>query len=147
MYDLVESAFDGWLVVVGLFFLRGFGPGPRSDISRTSPSRGVKFRLLVVGKADVRFGLVPHFAMGPITDVSSPTSSSGDFLVLRVDDVNGWFYIRGTEVRDVGVTSPSSGMWGRIFWNDINAVSGRDAVSTPSSFLAERTVVRPTRGR
>jgi hypothetical protein len=59
------------------------------------------------GGERVRLGLVPYFALGPITDVSSPASSGGDFLVFRMSDMDGWFDIRGSEIRDVGVTSPS----------------------------------------
>ena len=61
----------------------------------------------------MRFGLVPHFALGPITDVSNPASSGGDPLVFRVNDVDGWFDIRGVEIRNVGETTPSCRMPGR----------------------------------
>ena len=58
-------------------------------------------------KPDVRFGPVPHFALGPITDVSDPTSPSGDSLVFGMNDVDGWFDVRGLDIRDIGVASPS----------------------------------------
>jgi len=146
MYDLLEEVLDTRLVVVGLFFLGGFGMGPGSDVSRTSPSRGEEKFSLLVGTADVRLGLVPHFALGPIADVSSPASSSGDSLVLGVNDVDRWFDVGGVEVRDVGVTSPSYRVSSSVIRYTFGAVSGQYSVSTPSSFLAF-TVFRPTRGR
>jgi len=112
-------------VVVGLFFLRRFGLGPGSDISRTSSSRGVKLSLWV-GTRDVRFGLVPHFALGPGADVSNPAAPGGDSLIIRMSDVDGWFDVRGPDISDVGVTAPSSRVRGRdrIFRDGIDAISG-----------------------
>lgn len=63
--------------------------------------------MLWVGMTKVRLGMVPHFALGPIADVSNPTSSGGDSLVLWMSNVNGWFEVRGLEISDVSVTSPS----------------------------------------
>ena len=97
---------------IHLLFRWGFGLGPGTDVPRTSPSRGEKLSLRV-GAREVRLGLVPHFALGPITDVSNPASSGGDPLVFRVNDVNGWFDIRGVEIRNVGETTPSCRMPGR----------------------------------
>jgi len=94
-----------------LFFLADFGLGPGSDVSRTSPSRGEKVSLLM-GLFVVRLGLVPYFALGPIADVSSSTSPSGDQLVLGMNDVDGWFDVRRPELHDVGVASPSCRMSG-----------------------------------
>jgi len=82
-------------------FLGGFGLGPIADVSRTSPSRGINEVSLLVGESDVRLGPVPYFAPGPIADVSNPASSSGDSLVLGMNDVDGWFDVRGPEIRDV----------------------------------------------
>lgn len=87
-------------------FLGGFGLGPIADVSRTSPSRGVKEVCLLVGESDVRLGPVPDFALGPISDVSSPASSSGDSLVFGMSDVDGWFDVRGPEIRDAVKASP-----------------------------------------
>jgi len=107
MDDLFHNAIDANLVVVmSRFFLGGFGMGPGSDVPHASPSRGVKFSLRV-GVTNVSLGLIPHFALGSIADVSSPTSPGGDSLILRVGDVNGWFDVRGVEISDIGVTSPS----------------------------------------
>ena len=97
-----------------LFFLSGFGLGPGSNVSRTSPSRGEENFSLWLGNTDVRLRLIPHFALGPITDVSDPASSSGDPLVVGVDGVDGWFDIRGLEISDVGVTSPSRRVTGGV---------------------------------
>lgn len=100
----------------------------------------------------VRLGLVPHFALGSIADISNPASAGGDPLVLRMGDVNGWFDVRGVDLRDVGITSPSSRVIGRVketmvvFRDRFNAVRSRDPVSTPSSFQA-LSVLRATRGR
>jgi len=90
-----------------LFLLWGFGLGPGSDVTRSSPSIGEKLSLRV-GALDVRLGLVPHFALGPITNVSSPTSSGRDFLIVGVNDVDGWLEIRGSEFLNAGVTVPSN---------------------------------------
>jgi len=73
-----------------LFFFGGFGLGPGSDVSRTSPSRGEK-KFTLLGLFAVRLGLVPYFTLGPIADVSNPASPSGDQLVLGMNDVDGWF--------------------------------------------------------
>jgi len=100
-----------WKLKRYLFFLRGFGLRPGSDIARTSPSRGEKFSLWV-GTSEMRLGLVPHFAQGPIADVSNPTTSGGDSLIIRMNDMDGWFDIRGFEIRNVGVTAPSCRMPG-----------------------------------
>jgi len=139
MDDLLQEALDAGLVVMSLFLLRGFGLGPGSDVSRTTPSRGEKL-CLWVGTGDMRFGLVPYFALGPITDVSSPASSGGDPFIVWMDDVDGWFDIRGPKVRDVGVPAPSCrmGFLGHlaVFGDNIDAVNGQEPVSTPSSFLA-----------
>ena len=89
------------------FILTGFGLGPGSDVSRTSPSRGENF-ILMVGTTNVGLGLIPNFALGSIADVSSPASTGGDSLVLGVGNVNGWFDVRGTEIGDIGQTSPLS---------------------------------------
>ena len=62
----------------------------------------------------MRLGLVPYFALGPIADVSDPTSSSGDSLVVGMSDVNGWFDVRGPEIRDVGEASPSRRVSGSV---------------------------------
>lgn len=94
------------VVVVSRFVLGGFGLGPGTDISRTSPSGGLKF-MLGVGMAEVRLGLIPNFALGSIADVSGPTSPGGDSLVLRVGNVNGWFDVGRVEVSDIGITSLS----------------------------------------
>lgn len=91
------------------FVLGRFGLGPGSDVSRTTPSRGVKFSLWAE-MMNVRLGLIPHFALGSIADVSNPASAGGDSLVLRMGDVNGWFEVRGFEISDICVTSPSCGM-------------------------------------
>jgi len=90
-----------------LFILWGFGLGPGSDVTRSSPSRGEKLSLRV-GAFEVRLGLIPHFALGPITNVSSSTSSGGDSLVVGVNDVNGWLDIRGPELLNAVVTVPSN---------------------------------------
>jgi hypothetical protein len=95
------------------FVLGGFGLGPGTDISRTSPSGGLKF-MLGVGMAEVRLGLIPNLAMGSIADVSGPASPGGDSLVLRVGNVNGWLDVRGVEISDVGITSPSCRVTGRV---------------------------------
>jgi len=148
MDDLLQDGFDARPVVVGLFILGGFGLGPGSDVSRTSPSRGEQF-LLWVGNSDVSFRLVPHFALGPITDVSNPAPSGRDSLVVRMNDVNRRFDVRGRDVRDIGVTSPACRVVRvrlRVFRNNIDAALGLDTVSAPSSFQAD-TVVRPTRSR
>jgi hypothetical protein len=90
--------------------IRGrLGLGPRSNIASTSPSRG-EYSYVGVGKSDVRLRVVPHFALGPIADVSDSTSSGGDPLVLRVDDMDRWFDVRGLEISDIGITSPSCRM-------------------------------------
>lgn len=57
---------------------------------------------------DVRFGLIPYFALGPVANVSSPTSSGGDSLALGMDDVDRRFDVGGPDFSDVGITSPSS---------------------------------------
>lgn len=62
----------------------------------------------------VRLGLVPHFALGSIADVSSPASPGGDSLVFGVGDVNGRFDVRGVEIIDVTQTSPSIRTIGRL---------------------------------
>jgi hypothetical protein len=153
MNDLVKNAFDAKLVgVMSRFVFGGFGLGPGTDISRTSPSRGIEEFCLHVGMTNVRLGVVPHFALGSIADISNPASAGGDPLVLRVGDVNGWFDVRGVEISDVGITSPSSRVIGRVkeitmvFRNRFNAVRSRNPVSTPSSFQA-LSVLRTTRGR
>jgi len=75
MNDLLEDALDAMLVVVvGPFFFGGFGLGPGSHVSRTSPSRGENGWLLG-GGSDVGFRLVLNFVLGPIANVSNPTSS------------------------------------------------------------------------
>ena len=51
-------------------------------------------------------GLVPHFALGPIANVSSPTSASGDHLVLGMNDMDGGLDVGGPEIRDVGKACP-----------------------------------------
>ena len=89
-----------------LFFLGSFGLGPGSDVSRTSPSGGEK-KFSFLGLFAVRLGLVPYFTLGPIADVSSSASSSGDQLVLRMNDVDGWFDVRGPERHDIAVASLS----------------------------------------
>jgi len=104
MYDIVQNAFDTGLVVVivGLaLFLGGFGLGPRSDVSRPSPSGGEKFTLGVRGSM-MGLGLIPHFALGSIPDISRSASTGGDSLVLGVNDMDGGFDVRGSEIRDVG---------------------------------------------
>jgi len=135
MDDLLDEIFDARLVVVGVgpVFLGRFGLGPIADVSRTSSSRGVN-EYLWGGKSDVGLGPVPYFALGPIADVSNPTSSSGDYLVLGMRDVNGYFDVRGPEVRDIGEASPCWRAWKRVFGNGISAVNGQVPVSTPSSF-------------
>lgn len=55
-------------------------------------------------------GLIPHFALGSIPDVSSSASTGGDSLVLGVNDMDGRLDVRGSEIRDVGVTSSSRGV-------------------------------------
>jgi len=149
MDDLLQGTLNAGLdvvvVVVGLIFLRGFGLGPGSDVSHTSSSRGVELRLKGLGKPDVRFGLVPHFALGPVADVSDPASSGRDLFMLRMSNVNGWLDVRGSEIRDVGITSSSNRMRVRVFRNAIDAISGQDTVSTPAALLA--TVLRLARGR
>ena len=90
-----------------LVFLWGFGLGPGSDVTRPSPSRGEKLSLKV-GALDVGFGLVPHFALGPITNVSSTTSSGGDSLVVGVNDVDGWLDIGGSKFLNAGVSALSN---------------------------------------
>jgi len=151
MDDLLEDALDARLVivVVGLFFLgaRGFGLGPIADVSRTSPSSRMNVPLLGGGKSDVRLGPIPYFALGPITNVSNSASSSGDSLVLGMNDVDGWLNVRGPEIRDVGEASPSCRVRKRVFGNDIYAVSGQDSVRAPSSFRANLTVFWSTRAR
>jgi len=115
MGDFVEDSFDAVglvIVVVGLILLWGFGLGPGADVSRTTPSGREKFTL-DVGMFEVRLGLIPHFTLGPITNVSSPASSGGDSLVLGVGDVNGWLDVRGLEISDVGITTPSGRVAGR----------------------------------
>jgi hypothetical protein len=94
----------------------------------------------------VRLGLVPHFALGPIANVSSPASASGDSLVLGMNDVDGGFDVRRPETNDAGIASPSWRVRYGILRDCIYAVSGHIPVSTPSSFLA-LTIVWPTRGR
>jgi len=91
-----------------------------------------------VGEFDVRLRLIPHFALGPIADVSDPTPSGGDPLVLRVDDMDRWFDVRGAEFSDIGITSPSyrvGAVRETIFRNGFDAVSGHPG-RTSSSFLA-----------
>ena len=61
-----------------------------------------------MGALDVRFGLVPYFALGPITNVSSSTSSGRDPLVVGVNDVDGWLNIKGSELLNAVVTVPSN---------------------------------------
>lgn len=160
-----------------LFFLRGFGLGPGSDVSRTSPSRGEK-KVSLLGLFAVGLGLVPYFALGPVADVSNPASSSGDQLVLGMNGVNGWFDVRGPELYDVGVASPSCRVSGsgkaaartqpreisnsmrkrlrfgrncsrkRVFGNDIYAVSVIGQVPVSTpSSFQAITVFWPTRGR
>jgi len=145
MDDLLQEVFDAKLVVVGLFFLRRFGLGPRSDISRTSPSRRIKLSIWV-GTREVGFGLVPHFALGPLANVPGSASTSGDFLMVRMSDVKGWFDVRGPDISDVGVTAPSGRVRDGILRNGVDAIRGQDTVSTPSSFQA-LTVLWLTRGR
>lgn len=102
MDDLVQDVLD---IDRMLFFFLGAGGG--SDVSRTSPSRGVKFSPWEGGTSDVRLGLVPHFALGPIANVSGPASASGDSLMLGMSDVDGGFDVGGSEIRDAGKASPS----------------------------------------
>jgi len=146
MDDLLEEVLDARLVVMGLFFLWGFGLGPGSDIPRASPSRGEEL-CLWLGTVNVRFGLIPHFAQGPVTNISNPASSGGDSLMLGMSDVDGWLDVRGSEIGDVGISTPSRRMLNGVFRNGVNAVSGQDTVSTPSSFQADLAVFRLTRGR
>jgi len=126
------------MLVVGLFVLRGFRLGPGSDVSRSSPSRGEKKFPLGLGTTDVRFGLVPHFALGPIADVSGPASPGGDPLVLWVGDVNGRLDVRGLDISDVGVTSPSGrvtvSVKRSVLKDGFNSVTRKDPVRTPPSF-------------
>lgn len=150
--NFVQNAFDAMRLMVlgmGLFVLGGFRLGPGSDVSRTSPSRGVNL-CLGVGASEVGFRLIPHFALGPIADVSSSASAGRDSLMLRVDNVDGWFNVRGPGLGDVGITSPPSRVMGvirmGIFKDGFDAVRGLDPVSTPSSFLAQLPVFRVTRG-
>ena len=88
---------------IHLLFRWGFGLGPGTDVPRTSPSRGEKLSLRV-GAREVRLGLVPHFALGPRSNVSNPTSSGGDPLVVGMNDMDGWLDIRGSELLDAWVT-------------------------------------------
>jgi len=97
MDDLVEDTLDARLVIVGPFFLGGFGLGPRPDVSRTSPSRGDNWWVLG-GGSDVGLRLVPHFALGPIANIPNPTSSGGDSLVVGMSVVDRWLEIRGPKV-------------------------------------------------
>jgi len=143
--DLLQEVPDIVLVVVRLVFLWGFGLGPGSDVTRSSPSRGEKLSLRV-GAFEVRFGLVPHFALGPITNVPSSTSSGRDFLVVGVNDVDGWLDIGGSELLNAVETVPSNRTRGREFRNDISSVTGLVTVSTPPTFLA-LAVLRPTGSR
>jgi hypothetical protein len=62
----------------------------------------------------VRLRLVPHFALGPVADVSSPASPGGDPLVVRVGDVNGRLDVRGSDISDICVTPPSCRVMGRV---------------------------------
>jgi len=62
----------------------------------------------------VRFGLVPHFALGPIANVSSPASSGGDSLVVGMNNVDGWLDIRGCDLLNAGVSAPSDGTSSRV---------------------------------
>jgi len=151
--DFVYDFFDAKLGVMMMrrFVLRGFGLGPGSDISRTSPSGGVKI-FLSIGEMDVRLGLIPHFALGPVAHISDPASPGGDSLMLRMGNVHGWFDVGGPEIGDIGITSPSRRVTRRveaagIFRNRINAVSRYDPVSTPSSLQAHLSVIRAARGR
>ena len=109
----------------------------------------------------MRLGLVPYFALGPVADVSNPTASGGNQLVIGMRGVNGWLDVRGPELSDIGETPSNRGPGGgnsthsqkmsndlqlHMVWkgcslagafrNDINAVSRHDAVSTTSSLLA-----------
>jgi len=150
MDNFVQDGFYAMrLVVMGLFVLGGFRLGPGAYISHTSPSRGVKFSL-GVGMFDVRLRLIPHFALGPIANVSNPATPGGDPVVLGMNDMDGWFDVRGPDVSDVGVTSSSCRVVVRVgvsnFRNRFDAVRGQDSVSTPPSFQA-LPVLRATRGR
>ena len=73
----------------------------------------MNFRL-GVGTREVRFGLIPNFALGSIADVSSPASPGGDSLVFGVGTVNRRFDVRGVKIGDIGITSPSCGVTGRV---------------------------------
>jgi hypothetical protein len=150
MDDLLQEVLNASLVVVSLFLLGRFGLGPGSDIPRASPSRGEEEFSFLGTKWDVGFGLVPHFALGPIANVPDPTSSGGDFLMLGMSDVDGWLDVRGSKLRNVGVSTPSCRTWEGVFRNNINSVTGLDPVRAPSSFLAlarvADAVLRTTRG-
>lgn len=98
---------------IHLFLLGRFGLGPGSDIPRASPSRGEEFSFLGA-KWEVGFGLVPHFALGPIANIPDPTSSGGDSLMLGMSDMDGWLDVRGSKVRNVGVSTPSRRTSGRL---------------------------------
>jgi len=139
------------LMVVGLFVLTGLRLGPGSDVSRSSPSRRELNFPIGLGKTDVRLGLVPHFAVGSIADVASPASPGGDPLMLWVGDVNGRLDVRGLDISDVGVTSPSSRVTvsvnGSVLKNGIDSVTRKDPVGTPPSFQAYLPVLRTARGR
>lgn len=101
-----------------LFVLGGFRLGPGSDISRTSPSRGENL-CLGVGASEMGFRLIPHFALGPITDVTNSASAGRDSLMLRVDNVDGWFNVRGPGLSDISITSPSSRVIGGLTSSEI----------------------------
>lgn len=79
------------------------------DVSCPSPSRRVNFSLLV-GTTNVRFGVIPHFTLGSVADVSGPASPGGDSIVVIMGNVNGWFDVRRPEIGDVGIASPSCRM-------------------------------------
>lgn len=148
--NFVQNALDAMRLMVvgmGLFVLGGFRLGPGSDVPRTPPSRGENL-CLGVGASDVGLRLIPHFALGPIADVSSSASARRDSLVFRVDNVDGRLDVRGPDISDVGITSPSSRVIGGsrmgIFKDGFDAIRREDPVSTPSSFQAP--VFRFTRG-
>jgi hypothetical protein len=60
----------------------------------------------------VRLGLVPYFALGPITDISNPTASGGNQLVIGMRGMNGWLDVRGPELPDTGETPSNRGPGG-----------------------------------
>ena len=44
------------------------------------------------------FRLILHFVLGPIANVSDPTSSGRDSLVVGMNDVDRWFDVRGPKL-------------------------------------------------